>query len=92
MAAVLQNAKLLVTVNTGTMHYGAAVGVPLVAIHGANPIKRWGPLSKNSISLASDRMCCPCVSLGFETNCKEAKCMQDINVDMVMKSIEKIIL
>ena len=87
MAAVLQNAKLLVSVNTGTMHYGAAVGVPLVAIHGANPIKRWGPLSKNSISLASNRQCCPCVSLGFETDCKEARCMQDISVNDVMRAI-----
>ena len=91
MAAVLQNAKLLVSVNTGTMHYGAAVGVPLVAIHGANPIKRWGPLSKNSISLASDRMCCPCVSLGFETECTEAKCMQDIRVENVMRAISTLL-
>ena len=91
MAAVLQNAKLLVSVNTGTMHYGAAVGVPLVAIHGANPIKRWGPLSKNSISLASDRQCCPCVSLGYETNCKDPKCMQDIRVEDVMRAISTLL-
>lgn len=91
MASVLQNAQLLVSVNTGTMHLGAAVGVPLVAIHGANPIKRWGPLSDNSISLASKRKCWPCVSLGYETDCQKANCIEDIGVSDVMAAIEKVL-
>lgn len=91
MAAVLQNAQLLVSVNTGTMHLGAAVGVPLVAIHGASAIKRWGPLSDNAISLASKRKCWPCVSLGYETDCKKADCIEDIGVSDVMAAIEKLL-
>lgn len=91
MASVLQNAQLLVSVNTGTMHLGAAVGVPLVAINGANPIKRWGPLSDNSISLASKRKCWPCVSLGYETDCQKADCIEDICVSDVMEAIEKLL-
>lgn len=44
-------------------------------------------LSPNSIPLASDRQCCLGVSLGYETNCKEPKCMQDIRVEDVMRAI-----
>lgn len=91
MTSVLQNAQLLVSVNTGTMHLGAAVGVPLVAIHGANSIKRWGPLSDNAISLASKRQCWPCVSLGYETACQKADCIEDIGVSDVMAAIEKLL-
>lgn len=91
MIIILQNAKVMVSVDTGTMHLGAAVSVPLVAIYGPSSIKRWGPLSKNSIPLTSDRQCCPCVSLGYETNCKEAKCIQDISVEDVMRAISTLL-
>ena len=40
-AAVIKNADLLITVNTGIMHLGAALGIPLVALHGPTSILRW---------------------------------------------------
>ena len=84
MASVLQYSQLVVSVNTGIMHYAAAVGVPLVAIHGATSEVRWGPLSNNSVVVKSSPACQPCISLGFESNCTKPICMENVTVNMVM--------
>jgi len=87
--ALVKKAKLLVTVNTGIMHIGAAVGVPLIALHGATSDKRWGPLSSRAVIIKSDEKCQPCISLGFESKCNDPVCMQNITVDMVWKVVQE---
>lgn len=91
MASVLQYARIVVSVNTGIMHYAAAVGVPLVALHGATSIKRWGPLSACAKVVFSGETCQPCISLGFESKCRNPICMQHITVDMVMDKIYELL-
>lgn len=86
---IVKRAKLLVTVNTGIMHIGAAVGVPLIALHGATSDKRWGPLSSNAVVIKSNEKCQPCISLGFESKCNDPICMQNITVDMVWKAVQE---
>lgn len=86
---VLKQAKLLVTVNTGIMHIGAAVGVPLIALHGATSDKRWGPLSRSAVVIKSNEKCQPCISLGFESKCQNPICMHNINVNMVWKAVQE---
>ncbi|TYZ29827.1 glycosyltransferase family 9 protein [Selenomonas caprae] len=91
MASILQYAKLVVSVNTGIMHYAAAVGVPLVAIHGATSEVRWGPLSEKARVVKSGLSCQPCISLGFESECTAPVCMEKVTVPMVMEKIEKVL-
>lgn len=91
MEAVLAQAELLVSVNTGIMHMGAAVGVPLVALHGATSVIRWGPLSANTRNVWAHESCQPCISLGFESKCKNPVCMQHISVGMVMNNVQDLI-
>lgn len=91
MASILQYAKVVISVNTGIMHYAAAVGVPLVAIHGATSEVRWGPLSDNAIVVKSGEHCQPCISLGFESKCTKPVCMEHVTVDMVLQKV-KIVL
>lgn len=86
---VLRHCEVLVTVNTGIMHLGAAVGIPLVALHGATDYKRWGPISEKAIVVQSNESCQPCISLGFESKCKNPVCMQNITVDMVWEQVER---
>ncbi|CAJ0596405.1 unnamed protein product [Cylicocyclus nassatus] len=81
---LLSRSKLLVSVNTGVMHMGAAVNIPLVALHGATSELRWGPVDDNSVVIKSGEACQPCISLGFETECDNPVCMENITVDMVM--------
>lgn len=91
MASVLQYARMVVSVNTGIMHYAAAVGVPLIAIHGATSETRWGPLSDNAVVIKSGETCQPCISLGFESKCTKPRCMENVTVGMVEKEADKFI-
>lgn len=91
MANVLQYAKLVVSVNTGIMHYAASMNVPLVALHGATSELRWGPLSDNAIVVKSGEDCQPCISLGAETKCCEPRCMQNITVSMVANAVQRLL-
>ena len=84
--SLLAGARLLVTVNTGIMHIGASLGIPLVALHGATSPLRWGPLSEKAVVLQSGEPCQPCISLGFETCCADPVCMSHITVDMVQEA------
>jgi heptosyltransferase I len=87
MATILAQSKFIVSVNTGIMHMGAAVNVPLIALHGATSDKRWGPLSDKAVTIKSGEPCQPCISLGFESKCKNPVCMNNITVDMVMEKV-----
>lgn len=91
MASILQYAKVVVLVNTGIMHYAAAVGVPLVAIHGATSVTRWGPLSEHAVVVKSNVSCQPCISLGFESKCTNPVCMDKVTVDMVMDKVNHLL-
>ena len=90
MATVLAQAKCVVSVNTGIMHMAAAVEAPLVALHGASSVQRWGPISVSSektISLAAEETCQPCVSLGFESKCQNPVCMEHLYVEDVFSAV-----
>lgn len=92
MVAILAKARLVVSVNTGIMHLAAAVRAPLVVLHGATSELRWGPLGDTSVVVKSGEPCQPCISLGFESNCNNPICMQNITVDMVMERVERLLV
>ena len=92
MVAILAKARLVVSVNTGIMHLTAAVRAPLVVLHGATSELRWGPLGDTSVVVKSGEPCQPCISLGFESNCNNPICMQNITVDMVMERVERLLV
>lgn len=91
MGSVLEKAKIVVSVDTGIMHYAAAVGANLIALHGPTSPLRWGPLSEKAVAVNNNTSCQPCLSLGFEHKCEHNECMQSITVDLVMKEIKTIL-
>lgn len=92
MINILQYAQLLVSVNTGIMHLGAATDTPMVALHGATSIQRWGPLNRRAVAINSGEPCQPCISLGFESDCQDPVCMRHITVEQVMQAIDSLLL
>jgi ADP-heptose:LPS heptosyltransferase len=64
--ALLQKAALLVSVNTGIMHVGAAMGVPTVGLHGPTNPLRWGPIGERTRAVASRTPGAGGLNLGFE--------------------------
>lgn len=88
MLSVLAHAEVLVTVDTGIMHLGAAVDAYMVALQGPAAPFRWGPLSKNAEVVTLKFPCQPCLSLGFESTCTRPFCMEAITVKMVWDSVK----
>ena len=83
---IIRRLDLLVTNDSGLMHVGAALGVPLVAIFGStNPVTT-GPWSRKASVIQNKVDCGPCLKRtcpgGFE-------CMQGIGVEEVLNACEK---
>lgn len=56
-AAYARSLDLLVTVDGGPMHIGAAVGVPLVALFGAADPREWAPWTDRAVLLKKGDRC-----------------------------------
>ena len=63
---LLETTALLVSVNTGVMHVGAAMGVPTVGLHGPTNPLRWGPVGSRVRSVVSRTEGAATLNLGFE--------------------------
>jgi ADP-heptose:LPS heptosyltransferase len=92
-AKLLKSSKLVISVNTGTMHIASFLRCNLIAIHGPTNSQRWGPLNDNSIVINSPYPEAPCLDLGFDYNCKDrdGKCMKAIKPEIIIEGIEKFI-
>lgn len=91
LAAVLQNARLLVTNSTGPMHLATAVGTPVVAIFcpivGCSP-GRWGPLGNGNAVLMPDVVACKkCIG----EKCVYYDCMERVSVDSVLGAVKSLL-
>lgn len=76
---LVSRAELVVSVDTGVMHMAAAVGVPLVALHGPSSPQRWGPVSENAVVVEPLLSGCGFLNLGFERVRQAPACMKAIS-------------
>lgn len=90
-AALLSGSKLLVTVNTGIMHLGAALHVKMVVLNGPVNINRWGPITEGNDATIVFPLGVNhgYISLGFEDDPDGAKCMDFISSNAVIIAVEK---
>jgi len=86
LAALYEKAALLVSTDTGPMHLGAAVGIPVVALFGPTAPWRTGPFGAGHRVVRTDCDCAPC----FQRHCATAHCMAGISVDMVLAKIDEL--
>lgn len=92
LAALLERANLVITGDSGPMHITAAVGTPLIAIHGPTDPVKSGPVSPLAIVLRSDIWCSPCYTAkGRPADCRffTTQCMKDITVEQVLAIIHQ---
>jgi ADP-heptose:LPS heptosyltransferase len=88
LMGVLQSARLIVGVDTGPLHLGAALGTPVVGLFGPTAPLRTGPYGNGHMVIRSGIECSPC----FKKECNEIKCMEGISVDDVFDVARSIIL
>jgi len=87
-SALIARCKLFVTNDSGLMHVGAALGVPLVAIFGSTDHRRTGPLGEACRVIHKPVTCWPCL----KTECpEETRCMDLISVDEVYEEVESLL-
>jgi len=91
-AAILYKSSLLITVNTGIMHMGAALGVDMIALHGPTSPLRWGPVGNKAVVLKPKADCAPCISLGYEYGCSRGGCMKTIKIEDVLRQADVILM
>ncbi len=88
LAALYQEADVVVSTDTGPMHIAAAVGTPLVAIFGSTAPWRTGPWGDKHLVLRADLDCSPCL----KRNCpKNSECMRAISVEQVVAAVNEIL-
>ena len=89
LALLLAKSNFVVSIDTGVMHMASAIGAKLIAIHGPTSSLRWGPLSKEAQVIEPQNLSCsPCLHLGFEYNCPENYCLQNISSKAIIDLIK----
>ena len=92
LAEVFKRAFLFVTVDTGALHIASTTDVPIVAMYGCGPSKRWPPMTDNSRTVTTNEDCSPChVAADACPYNPRPKCQWNITPDMVMKACEELV-
>lgn len=94
LAALYKHADLLITGDSGPMHIAAAVGTPLIAIHGPTDPALSGPVSPTATIMRSTIWCSPCYNAKGPADCRfhTTQCMKDIPPARVYEVVrEKIV-
>ena len=97
LAALFANTDFVICGNCGPMHLAAAVGTPVVALHGPTSPSQWAPWGSGHTIVHVDVPCSPCLNLGFEYGCSAlsdgtSPCMHTIQVGEVLKACERYLI
>jgi ADP-heptose:LPS heptosyltransferase len=90
-AAVLAGARLVVSVNTGIMHMAAALGCPVVGLHGPTSSKRWGPVGEKSIAVDSTLNGSGYLNLGWDYPKNPPACMDGVKLESVVDACDTLL-
>lgn len=84
---LLSECDLLICNDSGIMHLGYALGIPLVAIFGSTSPELTGPPRLAGKVIKANVSCSPC----FKDKCSDIKCMKSIELDVVWNALTEII-
>jgi len=95
-AQVIQESICLITGDTGMMHLGAALGVPMVTVWGSTVpalgmYPYYGERKGHFVIIQKELSCRPCSKTGFN-HCpkKHFRCMNDIGADEILDACRKL--
>ena len=91
LVALLKRANLVISGDSGPMHIAAAVGTPLIAIHGPTDPALSGPISPTATVLRSEIWCSPCYNAKDSADCRffTTQCMKNILPSHVYKVVQE---
>ncbi len=92
LAGLLSRCALFLTTDSGPMHVGVAMNVPIVAMFGASPVSTFSPYDGKDIAIKTPESCHPC---GIHECPRKGDdymaCMKRIPVETVMKYSEELL-
>jgi ADP-heptose:LPS heptosyltransferase len=85
-------ADLLVSNDSGPVHFAALTPVRVVALYGPETPLLYGPLSARACSVQAGLACSPCVNILNHrmSPCNDNQCMQRIEVDQVLAAAREL--
>jgi len=88
LLALLAEADLLVSNDTGPVHLADLLDTPIVALFGPNTPWRYGPRGRGSVALFADLPCSPCLDdrRMKHSSCRSYECMQALSVEAVAQA------
>ncbi len=92
VAVLLKHARLVVSVNTGTMHLAAIVGGSVIGLCGPTNERHWGPRGPRAIGLQAQGDDCGYLDLGWEFDraALSGPCMERISVEQVLHAVHRL--
>lgn len=88
LAAFIEMADILISVDTAPLHIAQAVGTPVIALFGPTDPVTWGPRGEKDVVFYRKAQCSPC--WGKAAPC-DHHCMKDIRPEQVIeKALEMI--
>lgn len=92
LAALIEQASVLVAVDSAPMHLGVAVGRPTVALFGPTDPKKLLPEGTvhQAVHVAG-LDCRPCLWDRRQTTCEALSCMKDLSVDVVEQAVKRVL-
>jgi lipopolysaccharide heptosyltransferase II len=91
LAALLQQADLLISGDSGPLHMGVACGTPIVSIYGPTNPSLGGPVSPDATVLRSGIWCSPCYTGQAPADCRyyTTQCMKNILPAQVFAAVQE---
>jgi lipopolysaccharide heptosyltransferase II len=92
LAALIEQADVLVSVDSAPMHVGVGVSTPVVAIFGpTDPAKLLPPGTVHLPVVVEGLGCRPCLWDHRATSCDALTCLKQLGVDQVEAAVQKIL-
>ena len=93
--ALIKQASLVVTNDSGPMHIAAALNTPVIAVFGPTDPAIVGPYSPKAVVLKGEEACAPCFRDDVFPNivpaCEHQRCMRSVTVDVVYKAAKELL-
>ena len=88
LVAVLHRCRLLVSVDSGVLHLGAAAGTRVVGLYGPSDPRITGPQGDGHVVITSGAPCSPCIQVKCKYN---RECMTNLSAGEVVGAVDTIL-
>ena len=90
MAALIKLSHLFIGNDSGPLHMALSLDIPSIALFGPTSPEQVIAHTENFIAISKEINCSPCYlhQPGFKPQCDNRRCLEDIQAEEVIKSIE----